>query len=204
MAGIADTFPPASEADWRALVERVLDGRPFESLVSTTFEGMKIAPLYQRPTTESTHARRQHHGPWKISQRMDHPEPEIANQMARADLIGGADALTLTVSRAHSARGFGVRLDTERDLDAALAGIDLDLISLRLDAGPRALDIAPAFASMARHRSLTSASLDVDFGHDPVGNLARTGLLPADPAQGLRESHALLRDAREKHKNLDA
>ncbi len=45
MASIADTFPPASEADWRRLVERVLDGRPFDSLISTTFEGLKIAPL---------------------------------------------------------------------------------------------------------------------------------------------------------------
>jgi methylmalonyl-CoA mutase len=193
MAGIADTFPPASEADWRRLVERVLDGRPFESLVSTTFEGMKIAPLYQRPTKESARALRQKPGAWTISQRMDHPEPETANQMARADLIGGADALTLTVSQAHSARGFGVWIDGERDLDAALAGIDLDLISLRLDAGPCALDIAPAFASMARTRSLTSAALDVDFGHDPAGNLARTGILPH--GRGVAEMHKLLRGA---------
>ena len=82
---------------------------------------------------------------------------------------------------------------TERDLDAAFAGIDLDLISLRLEAGPRALDLAPAFASMARNRRLTSASLDVDFGHDPVGHLARTGVLPA--GRGVAEMHKLLRDA---------
>src|ERR1700726_414197 len=193
MAGIADTFPPASEAEWRRLVERVLDGRPFESLVSTTFEGLTIAPLYQRPTTEGARARRQHHGPWQISQRMDHPEPETANQMARADLDGGANALTLTVSQAQPARGFGVRIDGERDLDAALAGIDLDLISLRVDAGARALDLAPGFASMGRTRSLTSAALDVDFGHDPAGNLARTGVLPAGRA--VAEMHKLLRRA---------
>ena len=193
MAGFSDTFPPASEAEWRTLVERVLDGRPFESLVSTTFEGLKIAPLYQRPTNESARALRQHHGPWKISQRMDHPEPEIANQMARADLIGASDALTLTVSQAHSARGFGVRIDGERDIDAALAGIDLDLISLRLDAGARALDLAPPFAALARRRSLASASLDVDFGHDPVGHLARSGVLP--PGRGVAEMHKLLRGA---------
>jgi methylmalonyl-CoA mutase len=193
MAGIAEAFPPASEAEWRRLVERVLDGRPFESLVSTTFEGLKIAPLYPRPTSEGARALRQKPGAWTISQRMDHPEPETANQMARTDLIGGADALTLTVSQAHSARGFGVRIDGGRDLDAALAGIDLDLISLRLDAGPRALDIAPAFASMARTRSLTSAALDVDFGHDPAGNLARTGVVPA--GRGAAEMHKLLRRA---------
>jgi hypothetical protein len=49
MAGIADTFPPASEAEWRRLVERVLDGRPFESLVSTTFEGLNIGHFVRAP-----------------------------------------------------------------------------------------------------------------------------------------------------------
>ena len=197
MAGnnIAELLPPASEADWRRLVERVLDGRPFESLVSTTFEGLKIAPLYPRPTSEGARALRQKPGAWKISQRMDHPEPETANQLARADHFGAADALTLTVSQAQPARGFGVRIDTERDLDAALAGIELDRISLRVDAGPRALDIAPAFASMARNRRLTSASLDVDFGHDPVGHLARTGISPSGAGRGVAEMHKLLRDA---------
>jgi methylmalonyl-CoA mutase len=184
-------FPPASEAEWRTLAERALDGRPFETLVSTTFEGLKVAPLYQRPTNESAQARRQHHGPWKISQRMDHPEPEIANAMARADLMGGADALTLAIAPTPSARGFGVRIDTGRDLDAALAGLDLDLVSIRVDAGARA-DIAPAFASMARNRCLTSASLDVDFGYDPVGHFARTGVLPS--GRGVAETHKL-RDA---------
>ncbi|MGH6852388.1 MAG: methylmalonyl-CoA mutase family protein, partial [Methylocella sp.] len=169
---------PASEADWRTLVERALGGRPFDSLVSTTFEGLRIAPLYPRAASEGARALRQKPGAWKISQRMDHPEPEAANQMARADLEGGAGALTLAIAQAQPARGFGVRIETERDLDAALAAIDLDLISLRLDAGPRALDLAPAFASMARNRRLTPASLDVDFGHDPVGHLARTGVLP--------------------------
>jgi methylmalonyl-CoA mutase len=91
MVGIAETLPRASEAEWRRLVERVLDGRPFESLVSTTFEGLKIAPLYPRVTSEGTRALRQKPGAWKISQRMDHPEPETANAMARADLDCGAD-----------------------------------------------------------------------------------------------------------------
>jgi len=90
--------PPASEAEWRGLVERVLDGRPFESLVSTSFKGLKIAPLYSRATSERARALRQKPGAWTISQRMDHPEPDTSNQIARADLIGGADALSLAIA----------------------------------------------------------------------------------------------------------
>jgi methylmalonyl-CoA mutase len=186
---------PATEAEWRRLVERALDGKPFDSLISTTFEGLTIAPLYQRPAAEASHAPRQKPGAWAISQRMDHPEIATANAMARADLEGGADALTLTIFGAHTARGFGVRIEDARDLDAALAGIDLDRIALRLDAGARALELASSFVSLAGNRRLTSAALDVDFGHDPIGQFARSGLLPNDPAEGLRETHARLRAA---------
>jgi methylmalonyl-CoA mutase len=193
-AAAPDTrFPPASEADWRRLVEDALGGRSFESLSATTFEGLKIAPLYPRAMDESTRAMRQNPGAWNIAQRMDHPEIETANAMARADLEGGADALTLTVSIAPAARSFGVRIEGERDLDAVLAGIDLDLISLRLEAGPRALDIAPNFAAIASKRRLTSAALDVDFGHDPVGHMARSGALLSSPSTA--EMHRLLREA---------
>jgi methylmalonyl-CoA mutase len=192
MAGTAETFPPASDAEWRRLVEHALGGRPFESLISTTFEGLKIKPLYPRAPREGAQALRQKPSPWKISQRMDHPDLETANAMARADLDNGANALTITLARTFAARGFGVKIESEHDLDIALGGIDLDLISLRLDAGARALDLAPAFAAIARERRLTSAALDIDFGHDPAGHLARTGALL--PWRGVAETHRLLRD----------
>jgi methylmalonyl-CoA mutase len=191
--GIAGSFPPASEAQWRSLAERALGGRPFESLTTTTFEGLKIEPLYPRAAIESARALRQSPGPWKISQRMDHPGAAAASAMAQADLEGGADALALTVSPAHAARGFGVSIESERDLDAALAGIDLDLIPVRIDAGPRALDLAPFLSAIAAKRRLTSASLNIDFGFDPIGYLARCGRLP--PGGGIGEMHRLLRDS---------
>ncbi|HUI20577.1 MAG TPA: methylmalonyl-CoA mutase family protein [Methylocella sp.] len=195
MMSNTNPFPPPDEAEWRRRVERALDGRPFESLISTTFEGLKIAPLYPRATPEGARALRQKPGAWTIFQRMDHPEPETANAMAKADLGGGADALALTVSGAFAARGFGVRIEGESALDAALAEIDLDRVALRLDAGGQALDLAAFFASIARRRRLTSAALHVDFSHDPTGEFARSGRSPADPARGLPETHALLRNA---------
>src|SRR5579885_1258053 len=87
-------LPPVREMDWRRLVERALNGRPFESLVTTTFEGLKIEPLYPRAEGPRPRALRQRPGPWKVSQRIDQPDPEAANAQARADLEGGADALT--------------------------------------------------------------------------------------------------------------
>ncbi|HET6377670.1 MAG TPA: methylmalonyl-CoA mutase subunit beta [Methylocella sp.] len=186
-------FPPADEAEWRRRVEQALGGITFESLITETFEGLKIAPLYPRPAGDAPRALRQNYGPWKISQRMDHPDAETANAMAREDLAGGADALTVIAAPAQPGRGFGVRIEGLASLDKALAGIDLDLIQLRLDAGPRALDLAASFASLASARRLASAKLDADFGYDPIGHLARTGRLPLCP--NLSRTHFLLREA---------
>ena len=192
MEGPVNPFPPASEAEWRKLVERALDGKPFESLISTTFEGLGLAPLYERVIGEGPRPLRQKPGPWKIAQRIDHPDIVTANAMARADLMGGADALTLTISQSFAARGFGLQIESERDLDAAFAGIDLDRIALRVDADARALDLAALFVSVAKARRLTSAELDVDFGHDPIGHFARSGRVPAGALQGLGETLTLL------------
>jgi methylmalonyl-CoA mutase len=188
-------FTPASEAEWRSRAEKVLGKRPFESLISTTYEGLKVGPLYSRLKEEHARPLRQHPGPWKIAQQMGHPDPETANAMARCDIEGGADALTLAVAPAIAARGFGVEISGMRDLDAALAGIELDLICVRLDAGAKALELAPLFATMARARRLTPAALDADFGHDPIGELARTGSVCSPNAGHLRETHSLLRNS---------
>jgi methylmalonyl-CoA mutase len=190
---IADLFPPADAALWRRLALRALEGRPFDSLVSTTPEGLAIEPLYPRALAEPPRALRQCLGDWRISQRMDHPEVEAANRMARADLEGGADALTLVVAQAPAARGFGVAIGSEGDLAAALEGVEIDLIPFRIDAGARTLDIARHLAKIARSRRLAAAALDVDFGHDPIGAFARSGALAAPLAEIGREA-ARMRD----------
>ena len=45
---LAGDFPPASEPQWRSLVDQVLKGAPFERLVSKTYDGLSIAPLAER------------------------------------------------------------------------------------------------------------------------------------------------------------
>ncbi|WP_051335385.1 methylmalonyl-CoA mutase family protein [Methylocapsa acidiphila] len=169
-----DLSAQSAEARWRAEVARAHQGRSPEGLASSTPEGLQIAPLYPRAAA-TARALRQKPGAWRIFQRVDNPEPEAANSMAQADLQTGADALILAVAGAPAARGFGLTLNNESDLDRALAGIDLDLTPLRIDAGPRTLELAPLFSVLARRRRLASAALDVDFGHDPIGDLARSG-----------------------------
>ncbi len=162
----------AAEARWRALAEKAVGGS-LDLLRGATDEGLAIEPLYRRSTTAAPQPWRARDA-WAVSQRVDHPLPGPANDAALLELEGGADALTLVTAGSAFARGFG--LDAAGAvLDTALAGVDLDLISLRLDAGRDTVAAATALADLAAARRLTSAALDVDLGCDPIGRAARDG-----------------------------
>src|SRR5207342_1982966 len=45
---LAADFAPATQDDWRKLVDGVLKGAPFEKLVGKTYDGIKIDPIYVR------------------------------------------------------------------------------------------------------------------------------------------------------------
>jgi methylmalonyl-CoA mutase len=176
--GTADEFPSVDEAQWRALVLSTLKGRPFDRLVSRTYDNIAIEPLSPSPKNPLPRLLRKTPGDWRVMQRMDQPEPFDANRQALKDLAEGADALALVGSESAAGRGFGVALAGDTDLDAALSGIDLDLISLRLDVGPQAPIMAQWLVDLARKRHFVAAGLDVDIGFDPLGDLLRQGSSP--------------------------
>ncbi|UHC15012.1 methylmalonyl-CoA mutase subunit beta [Methylobacterium currus] len=203
---LAAAFPAATEAQWRALVDGVLKGADFEKrLVRRTPDGITVRPLYP-PADAAAQPGRATPGRWRVSQRVDHPDPAEANALALTDLEGGADALTLVMAGSPAARGFG--LSGPQDLEAALADVMLPLIGLRLDAGAAAPEAAKALLALAKARGDDLAALDIDLGLDPVAVQAATGAAPSWPglADLLREfeaqgfaGRAFLADARPFH-----
>ncbi|MCJ2090484.1 methylmalonyl-CoA mutase subunit beta [Methylobacterium sp. E-005] len=175
---LADLFEPASRGRWLGLVEGVLKGADFEKrLVSRTADGLRIEPLYGPAEPAAQPVREP--GPWRIAQRVDHPDLAAANAQALSDLDGGADALVLAFAGAPGARGYGLNVASVEDLDAALKGVMLPLINLRLDAGGRGLEAARLVKALAERRGEDLSSYDLDLGIDPVGVLAATGSLGA-------------------------
>ena len=175
---LADLFEPADRARWLGLVEGVLKGADFEKrLVSRTADGLRIEPLYGPAEPAAQPVREP--GPWRIAQRVDHPDIAAANAQAMTDLEGGADALVLAFAGAPAARGYGLTAATVEDLDAVLKGVMLPLITLRVDAGGRGLEIARLVKDLAERRGEDLSSYDLDLGIDPVGVLAATGSLGA-------------------------
>ena len=173
---LASDFPQATREQWLERVEGVLKGADFQKkLVARTQDGIAIEPLYPKAEGSAPVVREQA-GRWRVSQRVDHPDPEKANELALLDLEGGADSLNLVFAGAPSARGFGVGIDTVDDLDRTLSGVMLDLISLKLETAPfMGRRVAETISALVKRRGLDPASLSIDFGLDPLGDIARSG-----------------------------
>lgn len=190
---LADLFEPATRERWLGLVEGVLKGADFEKrLVAKSADGLRIEPLYDpaEPAAQPVRAP----GPWRVVQRVDHPEIAVANRQALTDLEGGADALTLVFAAAPTARGYGLTAQSVEELEAALQGVMLPLIALRLEAGGQALEAAGLIKALAEKRGEDLAALDLDLGIDPVGKLAATGSLGAVWSDIVPKLGATLRD----------
>jgi methylmalonyl-CoA mutase len=169
---LAAEFPPASREDWRALVERVLKGAPYEGLVSRTRDGRAIEPIYERAAGAQALAPRAPGAPWTVMQRVDHPDPKAANAEALADLTNGATGLALIVAGAPSANGFGLADAKAVTFDRALKDVQLDAIAVRLDAGARDLEAAEALLSVAATRGIAPDKLGLSLGLDTLSTLA--------------------------------
>src|SRR5947209_3551257 len=122
----ADAFPPAEEAQWRKLVDSVLKGKSFETLVGKTYDDIAIAPPYSRLREEKPRALRASPGRWSILQRMDNPDPVEANKQALSDLQNGASGLQLVFAGSTGDYGFGLPDASDETIAQVLDGVFLE------------------------------------------------------------------------------
>ncbi|MGB6271310.1 MAG: methylmalonyl-CoA mutase subunit beta, partial [Pseudolabrys sp.] len=179
---LAAEFPRTTQAEWRKLVDAALKGAAFDKrLVTHTYDGLRVEPLYGRAAGVKPLAGRAPGTSWALMQRLDHPDPAAANVQALQDLENGAAGLCLVFAGAPAARGYGVVANDTATLDHTLSGVMLDLIPLRIETSPFAgRPVANLMMELVDARKLDPAKLTVDFGLDPIGDMARTGsaLLP--------------------------
>jgi methylmalonyl-CoA mutase len=173
---LAAEFPPTTASEWRKLVEAALKGAAFEKrLVSQTYDGIAVQPLYPRAPGAAVVAGRPA-VPWQVIQRVDHPDARSASQQARQDLEEGAVGLAIVFAGASSARGFGIGASNGGDLGQTLEGVMLDLISLRIETAPfGGRPVAEMIKTLVTERRIDATKLAIDFGLDPIGDMARSG-----------------------------
>jgi methylmalonyl-CoA mutase len=187
-------FPRATREEWRKLVDRVLKGAPFERLVSTTYDGLRIEPLYEPRRNAVPILSRTAALPWQIMQRVEHPDPSAANAQLLDDLENGASGLSLVCAGAAGGHGFGLAAG-ESALEQVLKGVNLDAgVSIEFDLSPQAKDIPLVFADIVCRLGLDPKALDIRFGFDPLGAVALAGGFPVPWTDFARLAAALASD----------
>jgi len=204
--GLGSDFPRIDEAAWRAAVEQEVR-QPFEKrMVSQTYEGVALQPLYTEaicasgadpagmpgfpPFVRGSSPLGATVAGWDIRQEHAAPDPAEANAHIRDDLANGAMSVILRFDAASSTghdaddpraadlcgRG-GVMISTTADLCGVLDHVQLDLAGAWLDAGGAFLPAAALFVTAACQAGVQPAQLLGSFDADPLGTLVHDGRL---------------------------
>ena len=175
---LASEFPPATREQWLKLVDGVLKGAPFDrKLVSRTYDGLKIEPLYDRSAGVDALPGRAPATPWQVMARVDHPDPKEANRQALEDLENGANGLVLVCPGAVGAAGFGI--DTSADAIARiLDGVWLNGATIECQLTREAKDVPSHVAAIVKARRLDPVACDLRGGFDPIGLMAAGSSAP--------------------------
>src|ERR1044071_6559213 len=164
----AAEFPGATHQQWRKLVDGVLKGAPFDKrLVARTYDGVTIQPLYSRATDARPIAARVPGAAWTVMQRVDHPDPIVANEQALHDLGNGATGLTIVCKGSVNANGYG--LDSSIDtLERVLDGIYLDAgVTIDFNVAAETRDAARHFATLVKKRGIAPESVELRAALNP-------------------------------------
>ncbi len=182
---------PVSEQDWEAAAAAVLrkagrigddagPGSAWDALAVTTVEGLVVPPLGTAgrlarqggpvaPVAAAVPAGRGDdvRVGWDIRPLLIDPDPGQAAAAALTDLENGGTSLWVAVGGAGTAPG---------DLDAALAGVFLELVPIVVSAHGHVTDAQAAveLAELFHHRGVKPDPGSC-LGVDPVGRAVRTG-----------------------------
>lgn len=161
---LAGDFPPASEADWRAMVEKALVGAPFDVLRTSLFQELSTQPLYfgQSGATPLNATRG-----WQIVQPLAGETADEAFKQLADDLRGGADAVSLDFSGAPMFK-------TSVDLKPLIR----DGVAYHVAPPARVADVALLLAAAPRGEG--QQAIFGSAGFDPLNSLAMTGERAAD------------------------
>lgn len=170
----AADFPAATHDEWRQLVDSALKGAPFQRLEGKTYDRLTIEPLYERAVAARSVTGRAPGAVWTLMQRVDHPDPAIANAQALEDLENGATGLVLVFAGSVSANGFGLAASAA-SVARVLDGIDLTGAAVDLNLSPATRHVVRDIAALVKSRGMAPAAVDLRFSINPIGGFAASG-----------------------------
>ncbi len=213
---LGSDFSSPSYEQWVAEVEKTLKGAPFDKKMYTrTYEGIALQPVYTRtdwpaagdpsgfpgamPFTRGSRTAGHVIDGWDVRQMHVHPDIKTANANILSDLDRGVTSLILRFDHAFHAGLDGDAAEAEGlagddglmvysvdDLDDVLAGVDLSLVPLSIEAGAQFMAGAALLAAVWQRRGLGGDAARGAFNADPLGVLAATGSLPVPVETALK------------------
>jgi len=201
-----------AEEQWRSLAEKTLKGKSIEQALATPVpEGLVLQPLYTDGPDTGVSALIGSGG-WDIRQVFSHPDITACNREIIADLEGGVTSVVIRVDEAGrlgydadhpnveglAGRG-GVMIATADDLDTVLAGVDLDIVPVVLDAGAGGVALAAMLGEVWKKRG---AFAQGGFNLDPLRTVAESGWLPGGLDQALADMASVAQRTAREYKGV--
>ena len=184
-----------TKADWSALAEKELRGRPIEDLTWNTLEGIDVAPLYTAddtdglghmgtlpgfgPFTRGVKATMYAGRPWTIRQYAGFSTAEESNAFYRRNLAAGQQGVSVAFDLA-THRGYdsdhdrvvgdvgkaGVAIDSVEDMKILFDGIPLDKVSVSMTMNGAVIPVLASFIVAGEEQGVSRAELSGTIQND--------------------------------------
>lgn len=191
---LPENLKSATKQEWRALVEKSLNGKTIEQALShKTYDGIEIKPLYTSEDVKSEAgaaalrnvAVEEGERPWQIISLVDIPSLNAANAQIKTDLEGGASGLYLAISDDVPFASAELPLYNSSDYQTLLNGIDLTDKSVYFSIGREALVNAANFVTYIESTSNNLGKIKGSFCLDPLSTYAAMGSYPEPEDEAL-------------------
>ncbi|WP_282008009.1 methylmalonyl-CoA mutase family protein [Brevundimonas aveniformis] len=165
---LTEGFAAPDLAAWEKAASKTAPDARFDALIRRSLDGIEIGPLYGAWNAGAAPSARKGVAadptrPWDLRNAVFAHDPGEANRASLTALAQGAASILLPVEAA----GIG----SADDMAAALDGVLLELATVALDAGARAVEAANWLAVVAKG----SPQAKLAFHLDPVSLMAREG-----------------------------
>lgn len=198
-------FPIPTYEEWRKITEKSLKGGSFEQLLTKTYEGITLKPMYQKqdveglsftesfpgfaPFVRGNRAVQTTPAPWIIQQQLALPTTKQMNEALRHDLARGQTGIHIALDEAtkqgldpdEAERSIvgnkGVSISSVKDLEQLFNDIDVTSYPLFIQTGALSLPFLALMMSFLRNKNKSEAQLKGCIGADPLAALVRNGRL---------------------------
>ncbi|MFP5111485.1 methylmalonyl-CoA mutase family protein [Bacillaceae bacterium C204] len=213
-----EDFSTPTFQQWREVAEKTLKGANFEeNLVTNTYEGIRIQPLYRHediekypylytlpgdfPYLRGTDEIGNQHEPWKVCQELACSDPEEFNQAARNDLEKGQTMLHLVVDEKRwndpldqeKVNSRGGSIASLQDFHKAFQNINLEEVPIYIEPGISGYPFFATFMAYIIQQNQRPNRVRGCIGMDPIGQLVQKGDLPYSINQAYKKMAEITR-----------